>query len=171
VTTRRVLLVAALAVAAAACRKSASESAQKAPVVDEAPVSALAGELRRELATATAVVLYAVDPLGDGARAAPEFHGYEIRKEVPIPPAEVATVMTAVTRSVGHGDVANCFDPHHALRVTTARGTLDLVICFGCAQLEAYRDEVRMGWETIGDAAEATLARYVGATPQDEQPW
>ena len=62
-------------------------------------------------------------------------HDYPVLGRVVISDAaEVATIRAAVrdldrAAKAWNGGVASCFDPRHCLRVTTATGTHDLLIC------------------------------------------
>jgi hypothetical protein len=131
-------------------------------------------DVRAQLAAATEIVLYAVDPdHRNAANAEKEFHGFPIRKTVALPAADVAAVAAAVREGIGQvsmGDVPACFDPHHALQITTPTGTTDLVICFQCRQLYAYQGEKEI-WDTIPRDGDAVLARYLGETPDLDDPW
>jgi hypothetical protein len=139
----------------------------KEPAVDNGPIAGR--EERALLRSASALTLFAVDPGGDAAGET--LHGYPIRKTVPIPTGEVARVAEAVASGLGRGPAANCFEPHHALRVTSGSQTFELVICFSCNEVEVYRDGAKERWVAIDYSAEEVLAKYVGPTPPEDGRW
>jgi hypothetical protein len=49
----------------------------------------------------------------------------------------IATFEEAVASWQSH-DPAGCFDPHHALRVTSRGETYDLLLCYACGQIRVY---------------------------------
>lgn len=76
-----------------------------------------------------------------------------------------------MARGLGRGLEANCFEPHHLLCVGGPTGTVDLVICFACGEVEVYRGEEHLRWIVTDETAESTFARYLGPTPLEEGRW
>jgi hypothetical protein len=144
---------------AGACRS-------KEQVLDDRPV---AGREERALLEASELTLFAIDPSGDAPGA--ELHEYPIRKTVKIPRGEIVQVAKTVANALGRGPQANCFEPHHALRVTSGGQTFDLVICFACNEVDVVRGEEHVRWIAIDGSAEGVFAKYVGPTPGPDERW
>ena len=157
---RSKLLCVLACIAAAGCRS-------KDPAPDDRPVAGR--EERALLAAASELTLFAIDPHRDAS--GPELHGFPIRKTVTIPREEIPRVAGAVASGLGRGPEANCFEPHHALRVASMGQSLELVICFACSEVEVYRGGQRVGWLATDGTAEAILARYLGPTPDPDDRW
>lgn len=149
-----------VAVGAAACRS-------REPVPNDRPVAGR--EERALLEAATELTLFAIDPRGDAP--GPRVHGYPIRKRVTIPRGEIANVAKAVAHGLGRGPEANCFEPHHALRVISGGHSFDLVICFACNEVKVVRGDEDVRWIAIDDSAEDVFAKYVGPTPGLDERW
>jgi hypothetical protein len=126
-------------------------------------------EERALLESATELTLFAIDPRGDAPNG--EVDGYPIRKTVVIPRAEIAQVAKAVAKALGQGPEANCFEPHHALRVVSGGQTVDLVICFACQEVEVVRGGQHVAWIATDRSAELALGKYVGRTPSVDASW
>jgi hypothetical protein len=47
------------------------------------------------------------------------------------------------------GSVAGCFIPRHGLRIKTGDRTVDLVICFECAQVAVYENDKAVGQNVL----------------------
>lgn len=131
---------------------------------DEPPVMR-EPEMAVLLRSASEMTLFAIEP--HGAPPGEALHGYAIRKAVTIPRGDMQRVATAVALGLGYGPSANCFEPHHALRVTSGGQTVDLVMCFTCSAVEVYRGEQVIRRIPTAFLAERVLAVYLGPTPVD----
>lgn len=70
-----------------------------------------------------------------------QFHGFAVLGKTEVKDAATRRkLFTAFANGIEDhdGSVAACFIPHHGLRVRTGKQTLDLVICFLCAQVRLY---------------------------------
>jgi hypothetical protein len=92
------------------------------------------------------VTVYAIEPLSPSASppsstsGSAHFHQYPIRKQVLITdPDEGRKLASEVSVAMRErAEPAKCFDPHHALRVRKGDIYFDLVICYGCNQVELW---------------------------------
>lgn len=78
-----------------------------------------------------------------GKPPAETFHGHAVLGQTEVKDAVTRRrLVGAFNRGVSDhdGSIAACFIPHHGLRVQKGRHTVDLVICFKCAQVEVYVD-------------------------------
>jgi hypothetical protein len=90
--------------------------------------------------------LYSLEPApaamtGPPNPLAPTFHGQTILGETKVTDSLIRRkLVAAFYRGVSDhdGSVAACFIPHHGIRVQKGKDTIDLVICFMCAQVKVY---------------------------------
>jgi hypothetical protein len=119
--------------------------------------------------TARNVTLYSLEPRSTGGIAKPDaktFHGHIILGETTVDnPATRKKLFAAFRKGVADhdGSVAACFLPHHGLRIESDRGTLDLVICFQCAQVKAYENGVPSEALLISTSPRATFDELLAA--------
>jgi len=128
--------------------------------------------------SARTVTLYSLEPRSTNANAK-IFHGHTILGETTIDDAAARKKLFAAFRKgvADHdGSVAACFLPHHGLRIESDRGTLDLVICFECAQVKVYENGVpseallistspRAAFDELLEAADVPLSKGATASP------
>ena len=48
-------------------------------------------------------------------------------------------------RKSWNGSVFMCYSPRHCLRVATASGTYELLICYECSEVKVFKAEGRIG--------------------------
>ncbi len=94
----------------------------------------------------------------------PNFHGYPISGQTRIRPTPQRTdLIAALWGGLGRRDQAMCFEPRYGVRAVRGSKTVDLLIGFGCEQLEIY-DDRGMHWITVSASAQGvfnrTLAEY-----------
>lgn len=104
------------------------------------PTSSLPAPVANAFRDPDEVVLYSLSPESKDT-GAETFHGFAIRGKTEV--KEAATrkkLFTAFAKGVEDhdGSAAACFIPHHGLRVRSGKQTIDLVICFKCAQVRIY---------------------------------
>ncbi len=112
----------------------------------EAPPESLQAAARIEAIPAGDVrlTLYALNPERvdfPDDRKAGEFHGFPVLGQAAISSArERKTLLDALAAAARAGDGAGtkCFNPRHGLRVESASGTVDFVICFQCRLVSVY---------------------------------
>lgn len=81
-------------------------------------------------------------PLGSAPLPGVEhLHGYPILARATLAqPAQITELCALLGAANEEGTLGmRCFDPHHAVRVTTPDGPLDLLICFACTNVEIHR--------------------------------
>jgi len=105
-------------------------------------------EVRSALEDAETFQLYSLEPLAGLEAPMAEFHGWKVLGKTVI--TDTATrdqFITALRKGSVATDeaMANCFNPRHGIRVTSAGVTTDLVICFECLWVEVYRAGDRVG--------------------------
>lgn len=90
---------------------------------------------------------------------------YEILQEARLTSRESTRALLALCSSIrnSRGLEAMCFDPHHALRLTTARGPVTLVICFSCDQVYADVPFLAHKALLVGDPAAEVLDNLLAA--------
>jgi hypothetical protein len=72
-----------------------------------------------------------------------------------------ASVETAVRNFTGWR--ANCFNPRHAVRVTSGSQTYDFVICYECGSLQCYSGERDVGSVCMSGSPRSLDALLTGA--------
>ncbi|HKB35227.1 MAG TPA: hypothetical protein VKD72_02170 [Gemmataceae bacterium] len=99
------------------------------------------------ICSAEEVVLYSLEPgplteaAVDSALPAGQFHGHQILGQVSITgTADRKRLFAALRQGVEDhdGSVAACFIPHHGVRLRFGSRTVDLVVCFQCAQVKMF---------------------------------
>jgi hypothetical protein len=115
--------------------------------------------------------LYRLDP-GEVGKARPEakdgFCGYKVVAKAAVEKAEQRAKVAESLGKAMHwyeGVQALCFRPHHGLRVTSGKKSLDLLICFECGRVKVYPDTESF------DAAVAAGARFGWDVPILEVVW
>ncbi|MFO0800635.1 MAG: hypothetical protein U0804_24490 [Gemmataceae bacterium] len=105
------------------------------------------------------VTLYSLDPdsaygrVPEGAaKDAEVFHKSVVLGKTAVTSAAVRTSLFDAFRAGVNdhdGSVAACFIPRHGLRVRTGDKTVDLVICFECAQVAVYENGKAVGQNVL----------------------
>jgi hypothetical protein len=91
-------------------------------------------------------IIYSLEPTTPGMQGAQPngketFHGHTILGQMEIKDTVTRRKLVAAFNhgvSDHDGSVAACFMPHHGIRVQQGKQTIDLVICFMCAQVKVY---------------------------------
>ena len=93
--------------------------------------------LRRHLTSAEAAELYSLAPSQAGGEE-PGFHGYKVLGQTALTKERsraLASALVAAVEARQEPAASDCFAPRHGLRL----GDVDLVVCFECHRLKAYR--------------------------------
>jgi len=103
----------------------------------------LPDEALQVLRAPSSATFYSLEPW---ERPKPEdktLHGYKILGQTPLEPKQEQVVATAFQKAVGDWDgmIAACFDPRHALRISSGGHTYDFLLCYNCHQLYVYKDD------------------------------
>ncbi|MEZ0388111.1 MAG: hypothetical protein ACAI34_13650 [Verrucomicrobium sp.] len=86
--------------------------------------------------------LYSLEPTGELLPRHERLHHHRVLGETTLNWEQTVAAFRMVKKAVadGHDQLAHCFAPRHALRVTTKEHHYDLVICFECVRVVVYRD-------------------------------
>jgi hypothetical protein len=130
---------------ASACDRTPSN----APAVKQL----LTGDARQILYDADSLIVYSLNP-DDLAAGEPRFHDYVVRSSRTVDNADVRRrIASAVIAGVAEeGDRAACFDPRHGVKATRGGASVDLLICFECSQVRAYRSDAQTSAATSNAA-------------------
>ena len=95
--------------------------------------------VEQALKNADSVEVLSLDP-GPEAKGADEFHGYKILGRTTVKGDDASKAVAALLKGVADspGDMADCFEPRHGLRVVRDGKTCDLVICFHCLAIQVF---------------------------------
>lgn len=89
-------------------------------------------------------LLYSLDPEplhAEDRQATPNFHGYPILGQTRVRETpRRADLLAALRQGLGRRSACACFRPHHGVRAVRGLRTVDLLISFGCEQMEIYDD-------------------------------
>jgi hypothetical protein len=104
----------------------------------------------------------------------PNFHGYPILGQARVHASPYrADLFAAVREDLGANTFFDCFNPHHGIRAVRGGKTVDLLLGFGCRQMEIY-DERGVHRITVGAAAQRVfdhvLAEYDVPLPMPPMP-
>jgi hypothetical protein len=98
------------------------------------------------------------------------FHGWKVLGKTTLKDAEARQKLVAALQKGAKenvGNVKECFNPRHGIRVTHEGKTTDLVICFECFQVQVYRGEKQgNGFPTTG----SPQAAFDGALKEAKVP-
>ena len=104
----------------------------------------LADDAAKILAKAEKIELYSLDPsrIRDKDKLKDDFHGFGILGKTTLKGDAKKDLVSAFQKGLaGQIDPAACFNPRHGIRATYDSKTVDLVICFECAQFMVYGDK------------------------------
>jgi hypothetical protein len=85
-------------------------------------------------------ILYSLEPWENAEPADSTLHGFKIIGQLALDPRLAKTVGARFKAAVAsrEGPMAACFDPRHALSVTSGGETYDLLLCYACGHLEIF---------------------------------
>lgn len=69
------------------------------------------------------------------------FHGFPVLGQVPLSGAETPSFIKAtitIVEKAAKDYLGSCFKPRHGIRLDTAQGPVDLLICFQCSKIKVY---------------------------------
>jgi len=105
--------------------------------------SRIPSDIREILENADNFELLSIDPDIRGSTRNNLFHKWNVLGRIMVRDRSARIkLVTAFRRGVEEnpGYAAACFNPRHGIRASYAGKSVDLVICFECAQVEAYSD-------------------------------
>jgi hypothetical protein len=96
--------------------------------------------------------LYSLEPWSPPESRGPLLYRFQILGQKRIDGVTYKTAAEEIEAAVGRWDdrMAACFDPRHALRVTSRGHQFEFLLCYACHQMAVYRDGKRIG--TLGIA-------------------
>lgn len=117
--------------------------AQPLPVQAAHKDNNLPTEAAQALQAPTQVILYSLEPWERTTARGKNLHGYKILGRTTLDPKQTQIAVAAFQTAVSGWDgmLAMCFDPRHALQVTSNGKTYDFLLCYACHQLYVYRGE------------------------------
>lgn len=111
--------------------------AAAAPTVNTIPIDAA-----QALRESRSAVLYSLEPASPRESPSTALYRFQILGKTHINgvayKAAAEEVEAAVSRS--NDGIALCFDPRHALRVTSRGHRFEFLLCYACHQMAIYRD-------------------------------
>lgn len=134
--TRTAILVLAIALSATLRGLHAEDSAKPAP----SRKNELPAEVALVLHSPDKGTLYSLEPWEKAAPTERTLHGFKVIGQMELDrrhaKAVAADFKTAIARR--EGPRALCFNPRHALSVTSGGATYDFLLCYECGQLEVF---------------------------------
>jgi hypothetical protein len=148
---RKAILVLAIALPATALRVHAVDSVKQDPGRNELPA-----DVARVLHSPDKAILYSLEPWENAAPTESTLHGFKIIGQMDLDHGLAKTVAArfkeAITSRKDPG--AGCFDPRHALSVTSGGETYDFLLCHACGQLEIFSADRLVADLSAGGTAE-----------------
>jgi hypothetical protein len=111
--------------------------------------------------------LLSLNPEGGPTREEGHFWGWRTLGSAAIEsPSTRAEVLTALEQGIAENEgwVAACFDPRHGIRATRGDTSVDLVVCFECAQVYIYWGGKWAGSVLVTGSPESVLDRVLSAS-------
>jgi hypothetical protein len=116
-----------------------------------APVRSAEGKIPAAVKTilekADAYELFSLDPGSREEKPKDTFQDWKVLGKTRVDKAETRKQLVAALEkgiTDNPDSVANCFEPRHGIRATHQGKTVDLVICFRCAQIQVFLDGKRV---------------------------
>ena len=121
----------------------------------------LPADVARVLSSPDKAILYSLEPWEEPAPTENKLHGFKILGQMDLDPGLAKTVGTQFREAIarGTGAVTACFDPRHALSVTSGGARYDLLLCYGCGQLEIFSADRMIADLSAGGTAEKLNAQ------------
>jgi len=107
------------------------------------PWNVLPDEALEVLRSPHSAIFYSLEPWERPKLGDKTLYHYKILGQTVLDPTQEQVVAGAFQMAVGEWDglIANCFDPRHALRISSRGHTYDFLLCYNCHQLYVYKDE------------------------------
>jgi hypothetical protein len=159
--TRIAMLVVAIALSAAVPRVHAEDAAKPPSISDHEFPS----EVALVLKAPNKAILYSLEPWEEAGPGESTLHGFKIIGQLnldrDLEKAVAAHFKAAIATWDGTG--AGCFDPRHALTVTSGGKTYDFLLCYECGELEIFSGKrmiADMRARGTGEALNAILSAH-----------
>lgn len=121
----------------------------------------LPSELVDGLASASSITLYSLQPWGGPDIPQWNFQGHHVLGRVEMSRDQARTAVAALNAAVSTGDAnitAMCLiDPRHALAFKIGGDAYEILICYKCGQLEAYKNDLYLPFQGMIGGTPAVL--------------
>ncbi len=116
------------------------------PVHAESP-NKLPEEATKILRVPQSAIFYSLEPWEEAKPGEKTLHHFKILGQTNLDPQKESSVAGAFEKAIADWDgmIAACFDPRHALRVTSEKHVYDFLLCYNCHQLYVYKDDKLLG--------------------------
>ncbi|MDB5037016.1 MAG: hypothetical protein JWQ35_544 [Bacteriovoracaceae bacterium] len=103
--------------------------------------NSLSQELNQVLNASEKAVLYSLEPQRTPS-ANERFYGFLVLGSIPLTKNQTTRAVKAFKEAIAQskGYAARCFEPRHALHLTSSSHVYDFLLCYHCLQMEVYKD-------------------------------
>jgi hypothetical protein len=132
----------------------------------ESDLDSIPSAARRALEAPERLELFSLRPGDDETEPPNPFHDWEMLGSVNVTnAADRKRLSEALLKGAAEndGEVASCFEPRHALRVTRNRRTFDFVICFECLQVVVYEGDAELGYFLVSESPQPVFNEVLTA--------
>lgn len=129
--------------------------------------------VRDVLAHADRFELVSLNPDGGPTREEGRYWGWRVLGSTVVgSPTDRQELLAALETGIAEntGWVAACFDPRHGIRASRGGDSLDLVVCFECAQIYIYSDGKRAESVLVSGSPEPVFDRILTAAGVELAP-
>ena len=114
-------------------------SVQAAP----SSVNALSDEAARVLGSPHSTTLYSIEPAERLKSGDKVLHGFKVLGQTNLDSKHAQLAANAFQKAVTNWDdvTYECFEPRHALRISSRSHTYDFLLCYQCHELDVYKDD------------------------------
>jgi hypothetical protein len=129
------------------------------------PPNRLPDAIRDLLTVADHFELLSLDPENGATREPGHFWGWRVLGSVVVGPGDRDALVSALERGIAEngGWVAACFIPRHGIRASRGAASVDLVVCFECAQVYIIPDGKWSGSVLVTDSPQPAFDRVLSA--------
>ncbi|MGB8352655.1 MAG: hypothetical protein WCD79_02080 [Chthoniobacteraceae bacterium] len=134
--------------------------------VASAAPNVIPDEALKALRSPKTAIFYSLEPWERLKKGDKTLHGYKILGKTTLAPKEEQGVAGAFEKAVGDWDgrIAMCFDPRHALRISSETHIYEFLLCYNCHQLYIYKDDKELA--SIGAAGSPKFLNSLLAAAQ-----
>ncbi len=129
------------------------------------PPNRLPDAIRDVIAGADRFELLSLDPDGGSTREAGHFWGWRVLGSVVVGSPDRDMLVSALEQGIAEngGWVAACFIPRHGIRASLGGSSVNLVVCFECAQVYIYLDDKWSGSVLVTGSPQPAFDRVLSA--------
>jgi hypothetical protein len=121
-------------------------------------------ELWARIEHADSLTVYLLHPAPRPRAGGPTFHGYPVLGRVEVDDSAIAGVVERLRKGLyGRSSPKRCWIPHHGVRASAGRQSVDLVLCFMCEVMQHFTGprSKNFVWGQVGKAPKALLNRVL----------